>query len=90
MNTQINLRIPESLLLNAKKYAVKHGFGNVQELVKETLREKVFGEPEITPEGLKLIKKLIEVSNKKSLWGTEEELFRKLRERQNGAHSKAR
>lgn len=90
MNSQINLRLPENLLVSAKIYAEKHGFGNVQELVKETLREKLFGKPELTKEGLELVNKLVEVSNKKNLWGTEEELFRKLRERQNGIRAKAR
>lgn len=88
MNAQINLRLPEALLLKTKKYAQKQGFGNVQEFIKETIREKVFGEPEITPEGFELIKKLIEVSNKKNLWKTEEELFTMLRERRNGTHNK--
>ncbi len=88
MNSQINLRMPEALLLKTRRYAEKQGFGTVQEFIKETIREKVFGEPEITPEGLELIKKLIEVSNKKNLWKTEDELFAVLRERQNGTHNK--
>ncbi len=90
MNSQINLRLPENLLVSAKAYAEKHGFGNVQELVKETLREKLFGKPELTKEGLELVNKLVEVSNRKNLWGTEEELFKKLRERQNGIRTKTR
>jgi hypothetical protein len=79
MNTQINLRLPETLLGNAKKYAEKHGFSNVQELMKETLREKLFGEQLITKEELMLVKRLAKATEEKGLWGTEEELFQKLK-----------
>ena len=77
--TQLNVRLADSLLDKATIYAKKHGFGNIQELIKESLREKVFGEPTITKEELMLLKKLAQVSEEKNLWGTEEELFRKLR-----------
>lgn len=36
-------------------------------------------EPEITKEELEVVKRLAEVSEKRNLFGTEEELFRKLR-----------
>lgn len=79
MNTQVNLRIADDLLEHSREYAKKHGFGNVQELIKESLREKIFEEPPITKEELLLVRKLAEVSKKKDLFGTEEELFRKLK-----------
>jgi len=79
MNTQINLRVPQDLLASARAYATKHGFGNVQELIKESLREKVFEQPKLTTEEIKLVTKLIEASRKKKLYGTEEELFKKLK-----------
>ena len=63
MNTQINVRMSDELLNTAQKYAEKNGFGNVQELMKESLREKLF--PSITKEELVLVKKLIQVTNKK-------------------------
>jgi len=78
MNTQINVRLPSKLLSSAKSYAEEHGFGTVQEFMKETLREKLFDEPEISKEELVLVKKLVEASEKKDLYGTEEELFKKL------------
>ncbi len=81
MNTQINLRLPEKLLNSAKSYSKKHGYNNIQEFIKETLREKVFETEELTKEEFDLVKKLIEVSEKKNLYGTEEELFKKLRRR---------
>jgi glutamine phosphoribosylpyrophosphate amidotransferase len=79
MNTQINVRVPDSLLDSAKDYAEKHGYGNVQNFIRETMREKVFDEPSVTAEELKLVTKLIKASREKDLFGTEEELFEKLK-----------
>lgn len=81
MNTQINLRLPEKVLTSATSYAKKHGYSTIQELIKETLREKLFEEPKISKAELTLVKKLAEVTEKKNLYGTEEELFKKLRRR---------
>ena len=78
MNTQLNLRLPDNLLKNARKYASSKGFGNVQELIKEVLREKIFEQQEITREEFVLISKLIRASKKNNLYGTEKELFEKL------------
>ena len=78
MNSQINVRMSDQLLANAQKYATKHGYGNVQELIKESLREKVFDETLITKEELVLIKKLVKVTEEKGLWKSEKELFQKL------------
>lgn len=75
--TQINVRLEDNFLNRAKTYAQKHGFGNVQELMKETLRERLFP-MELTKEELMLVKKLAQVTEEKNLWGTEEELFSKL------------
>ena len=77
--TQINVRLDDSFLGKAKKYAQQHGFSTVQELMKESLREKLFGEPMITKEELMLVKKLAKATEEKGLWGTEEELFQKLK-----------
>ena len=79
MNTQINLRLSEKMLSSAKSYANKNGFGTVQEFIKETVREKLFEKPEINKEELILVKKLAEISLKKNLFGTEEELFKRLK-----------
>ena len=79
MNTQINLRMPQKLLTSVKSYSDEHGYGSVQDFIKETIREKLFDEPEISKEELALVKKLVEVSEKKELYGTEKELFNKLR-----------
>lgn len=76
--TQLNVRLADPLLNKATTYAKKHGFGNVQELIKESLREKLFP-LELTKEELMLVKKLAQVSEEKNLWGTEEDLFSKLK-----------
>lgn len=44
MNKQVNVRLPEKMLVSAKNYAKKNGFSTVQEFIKETLREKLFEE----------------------------------------------
>ena len=81
MNTQINLRLPEKVLVSAKSYMEEHGFSTLQEFIKEAIREKLFDELEISKEELTLVKKLVEVSEKKNLYGTEKYLFDKLKRR---------
>ncbi len=79
MNEQINLRLPEKLLMEAGSYAEKYGYGTVQELIKESLREKLFGEKMISKKEWLLVQKLVEATEKNNLFGTEEELFKILR-----------
>jgi len=79
MNTQINVRLPEKMLVSAQTYIEKYGFNTIQDFIKELMREKLFEEPKITKQELTLVKKLIEVSEKKNLYGSEAELFNKLR-----------
>ncbi|MFH1505939.1 MAG: ribbon-helix-helix domain-containing protein [archaeon] len=81
MTMQINVRLPNNLLDSAKGYAEERGYGNIQDFIRETIREKIFEEPEISKEELELVKKLVATSEKKNLYGTEEELFKKLRRR---------
>ncbi|MCD4759766.1 hypothetical protein K8R33_02680 [archaeon] len=42
------------------------------------MREKLFEEEELTKEELILVKKLAKITEKKHLYGTEKELFKKL------------
>ncbi|MBI2575454.1 hypothetical protein HYV82_06240 [Candidatus Woesearchaeota archaeon] len=81
MNKQINVRLPGTILISAKTYAEEHGFSSIQELIKEAIREKLFEQPEISKEELALVRKLVEASEKKNLYGTEEQLFKKLKTR---------
>ncbi|MBI4440386.1 hypothetical protein HY638_05425 [Candidatus Woesearchaeota archaeon] len=88
MNTQINLRLPPTLASSAKAYARRYGYGTVQDFIKETVREKLFG-PGISKKELALVKKLGEASDINNLYGSEEALFQKLRRKKDGIHLKA-
>jgi hypothetical protein len=77
MNTQISLRLPTDLYTASRKYAKKHGFTSLQDFIKNTVRERLFGE-DFSEEEKILIKKLIKACDEKGLWSTEEELFAKL------------
>jgi hypothetical protein len=79
MNTQINLRLPDRMIVSAKGYAEEHGFGTVQEFIKELVREKLFDELVLSREELSLVTKLAAASEEKGLYRTEKELFRKLK-----------
>lgn len=79
MNAQVNLRLPKTMLTKAQSYAKNNGYSTVQEFIKETLREKLFGEEELTPRELELVNKVIKISDSRNLYGTEEEMFKKLR-----------
>ena len=81
LNTQINLRLPKKVLTSAQTYAEEHGFNSIQEFIKEAIREKLFEKLEISKQELALVRKLVEVSEKKNLYGTEEQLFKKLKRR---------
>lgn len=39
---QINLKISDKLFFTAKKHATSYGFENIQEFIRELLREKLF------------------------------------------------
>jgi hypothetical protein len=43
-NGQINLKLSKRLVGMAEEYSEYHRYTNVQELVRESLRDKVFGE----------------------------------------------
>jgi hypothetical protein len=79
MTTQINLRMSDKLLAQVRKSSESLGFENIQDFIRETIREKLFGEPDITPEELGLVKKLIKLSEDRKLYVNEGELFKKLR-----------
>lgn len=75
---QINLKIPENLLLAAQSYAENFGYRNIQDLATESMREKIFEKNEFdetfSEEEINLIEQLITISIKKKLFSTEEEM----------------
>jgi metal-responsive CopG/Arc/MetJ family transcriptional regulator len=75
MNTQINLRLTDTLLKVAQNYADKNGYSNVQELVKETLREKLFEEEKLSKKEIILVKKIVEESKKPGFYAAEKDLL---------------
>ena len=79
MNSQVNIRLNPKLLSSAKTYAKNKGYSSVQELIKDTLREKIFEEKSLSDEEAVLLSKLIDATKNKKLFKTEEELFKKLR-----------
>jgi len=55
MTTQINLKFPDEFLNLAQDYAKAKGYLNVQELAREALRDKIFGELEVKPSYKKIL-----------------------------------
>ena len=78
MTEQLNLRMSEKMYSLSSKYAEEHGYMNVQDFIRETIRERLFEQPDLSKEEIELIRKLISASEKDNLYGTEEELFKKL------------
>ena len=53
MTTQINLRLSNEFLEEARIYAKNNGFLNIQEFFREAAREKVYNDKEIKSEYIK-------------------------------------
>ncbi len=66
------------MLVSAEKYAKNYGFSNVQEFIRETVREKLF-KPEFTKKEIDLIAKFADVCEEKNQFVSEEEINQKLR-----------
>lgn len=79
---QISLRLPANLEHAAEKYAELYGFKNLQELIAEALREKVFFKKEYDNEfsekEIDLIDELVEKSIKTGKLKTEKQLMKAL------------
>jgi len=75
---QINLKISKNLLEAAESYAQQYGYRNIQELISESMREKIFENNEFdesfSDKEIELIDDLIELTITKKDFGTEEEL----------------
>jgi len=75
---QINLKLPENLVEAAESFAKTYGYRNIQELVAECMREKIFNDNEFdesfSDKEIELIDTLITLSIKKKDFSTEEEM----------------
>lgn len=81
---QINLKLSKNLLEAAESYAKSYGYRNVQELVAESVREKIFEKNEFdetfSEKEIELIDSLIGASIKKKALVSESELNKVLLE----------
>ncbi|PIN99930.1 hypothetical protein COT72_03780 [archaeon CG10_big_fil_rev_8_21_14_0_10_43_11] len=79
---QLNVKLPEKLLQNAQKYVKTFGFTNVQELIRDSLREKIFEsryDETFTQREINLIDSVIKTSLEQGHVISEEELVNVLR-----------
>ncbi len=78
MATQINLKMPKKLYSAAKRFGEAYGYRNMQELIYDSVREKVFERSEydesFTDEEIELIDKILEKSTRKNKLIGENEL----------------
>jgi len=73
---QINLSLSGTLASMAKEHADAHGFGNIQELAREAIREMVINgkmDTSVTEDEKKIIEKFVPLALR-SGFGTEEDL----------------
>jgi len=78
MAKQLNVKLSKNLLRAAEEYAKNYGFRNVQELIAESMREKIFEEnpydETFTEKEINLIDGLISESIEKKKLINEEEM----------------
>ena len=83
MAIQVNLKFPEPLYRAASKFARSNGYRNVQDVVYESVREKVNGkrryDESFTEREIALIEKIAETSLRKGLIVGEKEIRSALR-----------
>ena len=71
MGTQVNLKLSDAVYSQAKKYSKSLGYGNVQEFIRETIREKLFEKESETIGGFHTY--LASEKSLAKLWDTKEE-----------------
>ena len=80
---QINLKIPSNLYVSAESFAESYGYRNVQDLVAESLREKIFEKSDFdesfTEKEIELIDKIIEKSFKSGKLVDAKEYFKEFK-----------
>lgn len=52
MTAQINIRVSEDFLDDARNYAKNHGYLNIQEFIRDAAREKIYEQYEVRNEYL--------------------------------------
>jgi hypothetical protein len=79
MSIQINLRISDKMYAAVKRYAQSNGFSNIQDFIRESVRERVYGST-LTKEELGLARKLSQAVDERKLFRTGEQLTKKLKD----------
>lgn len=79
MTSQINVRFSDDFLHNMKSYAEIHGYLNIQEFIREVVRERIYSD--ISPAYLKRVnnKQATTFLSKKESKSLYEELKKKVR-----------
>jgi Arc/MetJ-type ribon-helix-helix transcriptional regulator len=72
MNKQINVRLPMKLREQAAVYAKKNGYGSIQELIAESVRDKL-EEDKLTVRESLLIERIYETCKSEKLFINEKE-----------------
>ena len=79
---QINLKMPKNLYTSVESFAETYGYRNVQELVMESVREKVFEKNDFdeafTEKEIELIDAIIEKTLKKKDFANEKKVMKAL------------
>ena len=79
---QLKLKIPKNILVPAERYSKEFGFRNIQDLLLESLREKIFERNEydenFNEKEIKLIDELIKTSIEQKKVISEAELIKAL------------
>lgn len=70
MTSQINLRINDKLLDEAKKYSENFGYENVQDFIREIIRDKVFESNDLTQREIGYAQVIEKLSDKKTSYGS--------------------
>lgn len=48
MSTQISIQLSDKMFSSAKKYADKHGFDNLQDFIRDLIRQRLFEKEQIS------------------------------------------
>lgn len=79
---QVNLKVPENLFASAESFAENYGYRSIQELIMESIREKIFERSDFdesfSKKEVELVDSLIEKSLKKKKLAGEKELSKAL------------
>jgi predicted Zn-ribbon and HTH transcriptional regulator len=60
----------DKLFDTVKNYSEAFGYENVQDFIRETIREKVFDEDYLTPKEIELIERFNKVSEENNIYGS--------------------